>query len=206
MWTLIESSYKCHEDFDQTCTSLGPFRHWLDASNWIGLGKITNEVFFNPLIIFKSNSFIYFHFFLENIHETILMKQITNLNSGIDHFAFECQTNQIWAQVIELKPRWNVMWPWPIFTKSRRCEASMFGNSHKIIGKLTHTFFITWGEWGVRCYVSSILITLINYHLFNTHLNVVKLKFLCNIKKMRDVVSRMPMPWGSFIWMFIHDS
>jgi hypothetical protein len=46
---------------------------------------------------------------LENIHETILIKQTTNLNSGIGHFAFECQRNQIWAQVIELKPRGNVM-------------------------------------------------------------------------------------------------
>jgi hypothetical protein len=105
-----------------------------------------------------------------------------------------------------IKPRWNVMWPWPIFIKSRRRQASMFRNSHKINGKVTHIFFITLGEWGVRYYVSSILITLINYHQsFNTHLNVVKLNFFCNITKMRDVMLRMSMPLGSFIWMFIHD-
>jgi hypothetical protein len=44
-------------------------------------------------------------FFLESIHETILMKRITNLNSSIDHFAFECQTNQIWAQVHDYKTK-----------------------------------------------------------------------------------------------------
>jgi len=42
---------------------------------------------------------------LESIHETILMKWITNLNNSIDHFAFECQTNQIWAQVHDYKTK-----------------------------------------------------------------------------------------------------
>jgi len=31
-------------------------------------------------------------------HETILMRWVTNFNDGIDHLAFECQTNHIWAQ------------------------------------------------------------------------------------------------------------
>jgi hypothetical protein len=31
-------------------------------------------------------------------HETMLMKWVTNFNNGIDHLAFECQTNHIWAQ------------------------------------------------------------------------------------------------------------
>lgn len=33
----------------------------------------------------------------------------------------------------------------------------------KLVEKL-HTFFITWGDGGVRYYVSSILVTLINYY------------------------------------------
>jgi hypothetical protein len=76
----------------------------------------------------------------------------------------------------------------------------MFGNSHKISGKVTYTIFITWGERSTRYYVSSILVTLENYHeSFNTLLNVVKLIFFYSIKKMGAIVSRMPMPWGSFI-------
>jgi len=31
-------------------------------------------------------------------HETILMRWVINFNNGIDHLAFECQTNHIWAQ------------------------------------------------------------------------------------------------------------
>jgi hypothetical protein len=57
-----------------------------------------HELFIGPSIIFKSNSFIFFQSIVEGTHETIMMRWIINLNKGIDHLAFEYQTNHIWSQ------------------------------------------------------------------------------------------------------------
>jgi hypothetical protein len=56
-----------------------------------------HEMFFDPSIAFKSNSFVYFQSLVGGKHETILTKWIIDLNNGIHHLAFECQTNHIWA-------------------------------------------------------------------------------------------------------------
>ncbi len=37
--------------------------------------------------------------------ETIMMRWITNINTGINHLAFDCQTNHIWAKVKDFKTR-----------------------------------------------------------------------------------------------------
>jgi hypothetical protein len=34
-----------------------------------------------------------------------MMKWITNINTGINHLAFDCQTNHIWAKVKDSKTR-----------------------------------------------------------------------------------------------------
>jgi hypothetical protein len=42
---------------------------------------------------------VVFNEMLEHMHDTILMKWITNFNGGIDFLAFKCHTDHIWAKV-----------------------------------------------------------------------------------------------------------
>jgi hypothetical protein len=42
---------------------------------------------------------------VEVIHEIIMMRWIINLNKGIDHLTFECQTNHILAQAWDFNTR-----------------------------------------------------------------------------------------------------
>jgi hypothetical protein len=58
-----------------------------------------HEMFLNPFTTFKYDSFASFQTLVKGKHEFFLMRWFTNLNSSIDHLAFECQTNHIWAQV-----------------------------------------------------------------------------------------------------------
>ncbi len=52
-------------------------------------------MFLNLSITFKFDSFVFFKTLVEGKHEAILMKWITNLNSGINHLAFECQKKHL---------------------------------------------------------------------------------------------------------------
>jgi hypothetical protein len=45
----------------------------------------------NPSTTFKFDSFVYFYTHVEGKHEAILMKWIIDMNSGINHLAFECK-------------------------------------------------------------------------------------------------------------------
>jgi len=71
----------------------------IDLIQTINLTQVElHEMFLDPFITFKYDSFAFFKTLVKGKHETILMRWFTNLNSGIDHLAFECQTNHIWAQ------------------------------------------------------------------------------------------------------------
>jgi hypothetical protein len=49
-----------------------------------------HEMFLDPSIAFKFDSFVSFQFLVEGNHETFLMRWIIDLNSDIHHLAFEC--------------------------------------------------------------------------------------------------------------------
>jgi hypothetical protein len=100
------------------------------------------ELFIDPSITFKSNSFIFFQSIAKGIHETIMMKWIINLNKSIDHLAFEYQTNHIWARAWDFNTRVKCYVTRDIFGKVvKGVKDQCFKAATKLVVEL-HTCFL----------------------------------------------------------------
>jgi hypothetical protein len=100
---------------------------------FIKLAQAHDTFIINLVQAIKLNQVV-FNEMLEHMHDTILMKWITNFNGGIDFLAFKCQTNHIWAKAHDSNMD-EILCDQELFLPScGRCHISMFSNKFKIMG------------------------------------------------------------------------
>jgi hypothetical protein len=122
---------------------------------------------------------------VEGKRETILMRWFTNLNDGIDHLAFECQTNHIWAEARDSNTKVKCYVTKDIF------EAIVVGVKFQCLEIVSKLVVELDTCFPIHELHEALDIVYLHYWLlddydesFNTHLNVLKV-FFCTPPKKR---------------------